>query len=354
VNTRRIALGGRKLRTAYPFLILGLAALGMTVAPRFSDGSITVFNVYNVFQIFADLGLLALALGLVMIAGEYDLSTAGAYVLGGILAVKLGEEHALIGIAAALIMGLLVGCVQGGIVAKLGLSAIPVTLGGYLLLIGTGHVVSGSRNLNYQNYAIGEVLDRPIASIFSVRSLATFGIFGLVWLVMSFTRIGPEMRAVGGDRRAGRVAGVPVGRTLILVLVVAGVFSALGGVLTSYSLASASPDVGLGPLIFATIAALLGGVSLAGGRGSALGIAAGVLSYAALQETLAVSGAPDHVANLVTGSLLLMVTAATAPELGRQLRTVRTRLASRGPGMASSGPLARVSSTPGDLKEDSR
>jgi ribose transport system permease protein len=331
------------LRDAYPLMILGLAALGLTLAPRFSEGSVTLFNVYNVFQIFADLGLLALALGLVMIAGEYDLSTVGSYVLGGIIAIKLGESHALLGLAAALALGLVVGSVQGGIVAKLHLSAIPVTLGGYLILIGSGHAVSGSRNLNFQNYSVGEVLDRPIAEIFSVRSLGTFGIFFLVWLTMRFTRIGSEVRAVGGDRRAARVAGVAVGRTLVLVLVVAGLFSALGGVLTSYSLASASPAVGLGPLIFATIAALLGGVSLAGGRGSALGIAAGVLSYAALQETLAIVGAPSHAANLVTGSVLIVVTAATAPELGRQLRIARTRLAGGAPRTVTAPALVHVS-----------
>lgn len=323
----------------YPFIILGLAVAAMYVLPVLTTGSVSSYNLYDVFQTSADYGLIALALGLSMIIGEYDLSTAGAYIFGGVVAIKFGGSSPLAGIGAALAMGLVVGLAQGLIVRWLRMSAVPLTLGGYLVLLGAAHIVTGSKTMNYANVSIGAQLDNPILTIFSERSLITLGVFALVWAIMRFTRIGPNVRAAGGDRRASRTAGVSVTRALVGVLVVSGMCSAAAGTLTTYSLASVSPDLGLTPIIFGTIAALLGGVSLAGGRGSAAGIAAGALSYALLQETLAIVGAQDYVSDLVTGLLLAVVTALTAPGLrpGVQALLTRVRTGRGQPGPSATG-----------------
>jgi ribose transport system permease protein len=314
-------------RDAYPLAILAVAVLAMLVLPSFSaTGTVSVLNFYNVFQTFSNYGLIALALGLSIVIGEYDLSTAGAYGFGGVVAIEFGGSSPALGLAAALGMGLVVGLTQGGIVAGLRMSAVPVTLGGYLILLGATHVITHSKTLSYGNIDIGAQLDDPILSVFSLRSLITLAVFVAVGVALHFSRLGPQVRAIGNDRRASRTAGVSVPRVLIVVLIVSGVCSAAAGALTSYSLASANPDLGLTPMIFGTIAALLGGVSLAGGRGSVAGIAAGVLTYAALQETLAMMATPDYVSDIVTGALLLLVTALAAPDLQPVLQTLRTRL----------------------------
>ncbi len=327
----RRALRGEWLRPrdVYPFAILGVAALGMAVSPQLTSGTVTVANVYDIGQIFADYGLISLAIGLAMITGEYDLSTAGAYALGAVIAVKLGGASPLLGLVAALVVGLVAGLVQGTLVSRLNISAVPVTLGGYLVLFGLNHELAGSKTVNLENYTIGLTLDEPILKIFSLRSLITLSVFAAVFIALRFTRIGAEMRAVGGDRRASRTAGIPVQRLLISVLIVSGLCSTAAGALKAFSLASANPDIGLTPLIFGTIAALLGGVSLTGGRGSVVGILAGVLSYATVQETLAITGAEDWQSQLTTGGLLLVVAALTAAHLKRELMGLITRLRSR-------------------------
>jgi ribose transport system permease protein len=316
-------------RDVYPFAILALAVLGMVVLPRLTSGTVSVVNVYDVGQIFADYGLIALALGLVMIAGEYDLSTAGAYAVGAVVAVKVGGSSPLLGLAAALAIGLGAGLVQGLIVSRLNMSAVPVTLGGYLVLLGLTHELSGSKTVNFDNYTIGLRLDEPIFDVFSLRSLICLGVYALVFAALRFTRLGRSLRAVGGDRRASRTAGVPVRRALVGVLVASGLCSTAAGGLKAFSLASANPDVGLTPLIFGTIAALLGGVSLSGGYGSVIGVLAGVLAYATLQETLAIIGAEDWQTLLTTGGLLVIVAVFTAPHLKRELAGLKTRVQSR-------------------------
>jgi ribose/xylose/arabinose/galactoside ABC-type transport system permease subunit len=319
----------------------------MFMLPSLTSGIVSSFNVYDVLQTFADYGLLALGLGLSMVAGEYDLSTVGTYIFGGVVAISFGGSSPLAGIAAAVAMGLLVGVIQAVVVRWLKMSALPVTLGGYLVLYGAAHVVSGSKTMTYANASIGARLDNPILTVFSLRSLITFGVFGLVWIVMRFTRLGPDIRAVGGERRASQVAGVSVSRTLVGVLAVSGMCSAAAGALTTYSLASINPDLGLTPIIFGTIAALLGGVSLAGGRGSAAGIAAGTLAYAFLQETLAIVGAQDYVSDLVTGALLAVVTALTAPGLRPGIQALRTRAVTGRGRAVRSGTIRVAPQTPG-------
>jgi len=143
-------------------------------------------------------------------------------------------------------------------------------------------------------------------------------------IVLRYLRVGRDLRAIGGDRRAARVAGVPVDRLLIGVFVVSALGAALPGALLSYSLATASPtNIGFDVLTFSATAALIGGVRLSGGKGGAAGIAAGVLSLSVLQEILAILRSPDYVSSLITGGLLVIVTIVWAPELSQWFKTTR-------------------------------
>ena len=168
----------------------------------------------------------------------------------------------------------------------------------------------------YENYTVGLRLDKPILQIFSIRSLVALGIFVVAAIVLRYLRVGRDIRAIGGDRRAARVAGVPVDRLLVGVFVISALGAALPGALLSYSLATASPtNIGFDVLTFSATAALIGGVRLSGGKGGAIGIAAGVLSLSVLQEILAILRSPDYVSSLITGGLLVLFTIVWAPDL---------------------------------------
>lgn len=317
---RRIRASGDTLT----YVVFAIAVAALWLVPVFTTTTISSGNVYNVLQTFADYGLLALAVGLTMIVAEYDLSTASMYSLAGMVAVLLGVDSPVLGVVAALAVGATSGVIQGLIIAKLRMSSVPVTLGGFIVNLGITYVIAHNKDVPYDNITVGLRLDEPIATIFSIRSLITVGVFLIVAFLFVSTRVGPEVRGTGGDRRAARTSGVRVDRVLLAVFVFAGVASAAAGSLHAYSLSSAQPDLGFAPLIFATIAALLGGVNLAGGRGSPLGIAAGALSLAILQEILAATAAPQYWSDLITGTLLLLVTIFAAPRIysWRQRRRV--------------------------------
>ncbi len=334
MSTRtRLRRWGRP-ETLLPVTSVAVTAAAFVLLPSYTDTTLAAFDVYNTLQIFARLGLLALALGLTMIAGEFDLSVVGTYALGGMLTVQAGQDHWAYGLAAAVGAGAAIGLVQGGIIAGLKLPSMPVTLATYIALLGLTSALSGGLTKTYANASVTLWVDQTVLTWFSPRSLITLGLFALAAVVLGLTRWGRELRAIGGDRRASRVAGVRVDRLLVGTFVASGALSALGGSLLSFSLGSANPDPGVQPLILAAAAALLGGVSLAGGRGTPLGLLGGILAVALLAEVVTVAALPAYVAQLFYAGLLGLIVVIDAPDLHSALVRQRTRL--RGAGVRPS------------------
>lgn len=319
------------LPQAAPFITLLVGVLALLSIPLLTTRSISIVNGYDVFQNFATYGLVALGLGLTMIIGEFDLSVSGMLAVGAMIAVKTGGTHPWLGALVAVGAGLVVGCIQGAIVAFLRINSMSVTVGGYIILLGLTNVIGHESSVGYTNYGVSETLDRSILSVFSIQSLIVLGVMLIVGLLLSFTRWGRDVRAAGGDRRASRVSGVRVDRVVVLVFAASAAFSGLAGALLAYSLATATPDLAsLETLIFAATAALLGGVGLVGGKGGILGLIAGVLSLSLLQEILATAAAPEYLSQIVTGALLLVTSALAAPEIGRWWKSVvRPRMSRR-------------------------
>jgi ribose/xylose/arabinose/galactoside ABC-type transport system permease subunit len=306
-----------------PFLTLAVFAIAFALLPQYASGEVGTANIADIFTLFAGIGLVALALGLTMIIGEYDLSVSSTYLLGGMLAVKTGGSSPVLGAAIAVAAGLLVGFIQGVVIAKLKMSSIPVTLGGFIALLGLVYVLSNSKSVNYSDIKVTIKLNEPVLTVFTERSLIAVGIFLVLAAVFAFTWLGRDIRAIGSERKAARASGVRVDRIVIGTFMASAAISAFSGAMLAYSLAYATPNRTVAPLVFATTAALLGGVSLSGGRGNPLGIGCGVLCLATLQEALAVTGSAAYVTYLVTGGLLLVVTVVDAPHLLRWWRTTK-------------------------------
>ncbi|WP_417509731.1 ABC transporter permease [Microbacterium sp.] len=293
------------------------------IVPLLNGRTPTLFSTYNALQSFAGLSLVALAIGLTMIIGEFDLSVLGTYALGGMIAVKLGGENPLVGALAAMVFCGVFGALQGFVIARFAVNSMAVTLAGYLVTLGATGTIGDDRSQPYANFDLTAFLNLPIAGIFSVRS----GIAILVIIVISVlflaTPLGRDMRATGGGRRASRTAGVRVNPIVIGTFAISGTLAALGGTLQSYGVATATSNPGLSPLIFAVTAALLGGIALTGGRGTPVGIAAGALGLSFLSQMFTDMASPQFVSSLVRGSLLVIVTVFATPVIIRYIRRLR-------------------------------
>lgn len=301
-----------------PYLIAVPILLAAIVADWGQGRVLSVGSAFSVLQQFATVGPTALAIGLTIIAREFDLSVAGMTSFAGCVAVLCGVQDPFLGILAASAVGLCVGAAQGLLTVRLRLSSVAVTLGGLLTLAGAGYVITGNATLGYARMDVALMVNAPLLGILSLRSLFALSVFVLAGLVLAYTRVGRDLVATGSDPQAARVAGVRTGAMVIGVFAVSGLLAATGGALISYSIAAASPAALANTLVPAVAAAIIGGVSLGGGRGSALGIAGGVLLLSMLRTSMSAVGVPPFAQDLVTGLVLLAVSLADAENLKKR------------------------------------
>ncbi len=329
--TARLATSARRwLRpeVATPVVSFCLVLAAYLLTPVYNGHQLSNFDAYNTLQAFGPLGLVALALGLTIIAGEFDVSVLGMQALGGVLAVRAGSGSGLLGVLAAVAACAFLGAVQGGIIARLRIHSMPVTIGTYIALIGLTNVVAGNETLTYTNTDASIWVNQTVLSWLSPRSIVALVAFALCWALFSRTRLGPEMRALGGDRRASRVVGVPVDRRLVALFAVSAALAGCAGALLAYSNASAQLNPGLQPLVLAAAAAVLGGLSLSGGRGAIWGLLLGALAVCLLEQVFAITALPTSSTQIVFGTLLLIVVVVDAPDLRASLARLRARRAS--------------------------
>jgi ribose/xylose/arabinose/galactoside ABC-type transport system permease subunit len=315
-----------KILLAYnvrPFTIMACAILVLALMDRGTGYFFSVGTVFSVMQLFATFGLVALGLGLSLLVREFDLSVAGIVGLAGCIAVMTGATYPWLGVLLGVGAGVLSGTVQGLIMTRLNLSSVGVTLGGLLTLQGMTYVLTENKTIGYPNIQVALGLNAPILHLFSVRSAVALAVFVLAALVMTYTHIGRDVIATGSDRRASRIAGLNTDRVIIGVFAASGASAALAGVLLSYSLSAASPVALSDVLAPAAAAAIVGGVSVVGGRGTPLGIAAGVLTLCILRSGLSAIGVQPHVHDIVTGLILIAIAVLDAPDLMRRVTTWR-------------------------------
>lgn len=314
-------------RDRRPYTLLVLVVIAIALIDRGRGYFLSIATSFSVMQLFATYGLVSLGLGLSMLVREFDISTAGMVTLGGAIAVLAGIDNPWLGLAAALTTGLAGGVIQGLIMTYLNLNSVAVTVGGLLTYEGAAYVLTGNQSISYPHVSLALALNAPIAGVLSVRSAIVIAIFFLLALVMAYTRIGRDILATGGDRRASAIAGVNTKAIIVGVFAASGVLCALSGTILSYGLAAASPSGLSDVLAPAAAGAIIGGVSLVGGRGRPMGIAAGVLILCLLRSGLNAAGASSAVHNIATGFILLAVAIADAPDLQRRLTEWRLRRA---------------------------
>lgn len=316
----RALLANRSVR---PYVLLVVITAVLWILDGGRGLFFTTSTAFSVLQQFATIGPIALGLGLSMITREFDLSVGGMLSLSGCIAVLTGAHDPALGVALAVLCGLAWGLFQGAVMVWLRLGSIGVTLGGLLTLGGLAYVVTGDRAISFPRMDIALAVNQPVLHVLSLRSIVALAAFLIAAFFMARTRVGRDVYATGSDRRAAMVAGVRTSVILPAVFACSGALAALGGALLSYSLAAASGVALTDALVPATAAAIIGGVSLMGGKGTPLGIVGGVLVLCLLSAGLNAIGTPPAVQDVVTGAVLFAVAVADAADLDPRLFAFR-------------------------------
>lgn len=264
---------------------------------------------FAVLQVVAPLGLAALGVGVTMIAGETDLSIGSMAVLGGVIAIRLGDHGVALAILAPIVAGALIGALQGFIVSLVRISSLVLTIGSLILLQGIAYLIAGNKPVSMTSFSIGEALTTRYF-IFSPLSLIFLALVVLSWVALKYTKYGAEVYAIGGGRREAQAAGVRTLRPLMLSFAFSGTMGGLVGALVSLQTGGATPT-GFGDVLLnAVAAAVIGGIALSGGKGTPWGIALGAVALGVISNGVNVLGAQYYVSQFLIGGLLLAVLGA--------------------------------------------
>ena len=272
-------------------------------------------NFYGIMQQASELSVLTMGLTLVLIAGKFDLSLESTFGLAPMLGVfcfmqvqggSLGlTDSPVLALLAMFAVAAAIGAFNGALVVYLKFNAFIATLATLILLRGVSLGVSQGQTL----YSLPQSITAPgQASLFSipVSFLIALGLLCVLSVFMSRHRLGRMLYAVGGNVQAARVAGIPVERMLIGVFIVAGVLAALAGLLQAGRIASIPSSLGQNLIFNAFAAAVLGGVSLNGGRGTVAGACGGVLLLVLIQNVLVLAQVPAYWISATTGAIILI------------------------------------------------
>jgi ribose transport system permease protein len=309
-----------------PSLALLVAIVAFVLIPLYSEQTLAPYDVFFTLETFASLSFITLGFGVLMIAGEFDLSIVGFYALSGVLAVDLGEHQPLVGLVVAVAICTAMGALQGFLIGKLRIPSMPVTLASYIGLLGLtlalGH---GENAVAYNNAGATTWIQITLLHVLSPRSIVTIAVFLVVGVLFTATRWGREVRAIGSDRDASRTAGVSVNRLLVGLFTLSAALGALAGVMLTYNTGGAVTEPGTDPLILGITGVLVGGVSLRGGRGSVGGLLAGSLAVALLEQIFEITSYPSYITELIFGGVLLVVVAFDAPGLRAAIARLRAK-----------------------------
>ncbi|MDQ1702351.1 MAG: sugar transport system permease protein [Frankiaceae bacterium] len=293
----------------------------------------SVANVTNILRDAAFTGIVAWGMTLVIISGEIDISVGSNAAFSSILLAKLTTAGwALpLAIVATLVVGMVFGLAAGMLRAYLGIPTFVSTLALYIALRGLANVLSQAvpipiESQSFQQLGIGSVFGIPTPAIIM------FVLFVVFSFVARRTVFGRSVFAVGGNADAARLSGTNVAGVRIALLGITGCLAALTGILIASRLGSGNSGAASGLEFEAIAAVVVGGTSLAGGRGNMLGTLLGVLFIAELVNGLVLLGVSPFMQDVVRGAVVLGAVVVNALIVRRQLNRSARR------GAAASAP----------------
>ncbi|AHK04053.1 MULTISPECIES: ABC transporter permease [Rhizobium/Agrobacterium group] len=291
-----------------------------------TDTFLTAGNLLNVVRQAAPILIVSVAMTLVIITGGIDLSVGSMVALinaVGAILMAAGYPWPLV-LVAMLMLGAVLGLLQGWFIAYQGIPAFIVTLAGLSILRGVALYITQGYSVPIPDAPGFFFLGRGDLFGFPVPALIGILITVVAYVVISSTRYGRRVVAVGSNLEAARRVGMPAKWILASVYMVAGVASAIAGLLIASRLGSGSSNAAVGFELQVVAAVVLGGTSLMGGRGTILGSVLGTMTIAVIGNGLILMHISPFFTQIVTGAIIL-----AAIWLNTRIFTTNFRLGSR-------------------------
>jgi ribose transport system permease protein len=313
LGDRRAALEFLLDNLVWLMLIVVLAVFSIFIPQFFQIG---IFA--NIVEQSTFVGVMAIGLAIVIIAGNMDLSVESVAALTAMvtgmlfcargigLGIVLTPEWLVIPVSLglALLVGAAIGFINGLLVVRLKMNAFIVTLASYIWVRGLVVAISGGRSAQDLAPSLRVMGIETILFIPLIAWLA-IGCYVLFTFVMAKTPFGRHVTMIGGNAVATFRAGIKVDRLVLITFMVAGAIAGVAGWLLAIRTSGATANLGVGMLFNAFAAVVIGGVSLKGGIGRLPGVYAGVLLLSSIHTAINLMGLPAHYTQMILGALVL-------------------------------------------------
>lgn len=291
-------------------LLVAMLVVFTAINPTF----LSLNNVGNALTFTVELGLIALAMTLLMTAGEFDLSVGSVFGFAPVMMwafFNAGIMPLPAAFIVAMLIALAIGLFSGLFVTRLGIPSFLVTLGMLLVVRGAAlWLTSGfpQRTWDAGNHWLATLLvgDFYVGGLRVYMSLIWFVLLAAIFhYLLTGTRFGNWIQATGGNPGAARNRGVPIQRVKVILFMLSAAMAAFAGIISSIRVSAANPNSGTGYELEVIAMVVIGGTVLSGGRGTIIGTVLGVLILRLMRNGIVLIGVPGLAYNIFIGAIIL-------------------------------------------------
>ena len=313
----------RRLRDVFlrwEWLLVALIVVVVIVNTRLSPFFLNTNNLLRTTSDFMEIGIMVLPMVFIIVTGNIDLSIASTLGLSASLMgwLYMGGWNIWLAAAAALLVSVLAGLVNGFLIARLRLPALVVTIGTLSFYRGLAYALLGDQAARGYPESFTYLGQGTLGGTRIPVALLLFAVLALVFgLVLHKTTFGRYLYAIGNNEPASRYSGVPVERVKMIIFVLSSVMAALAGFILAARFGSTRPDIGTGLELTVITVTVLGGVSIFGGSGTMVGAILALVLVGILRFGMGLVNLQGQVQDIVIG--LLLILSILLPRLGRLL-----------------------------------
>jgi ribose/xylose/arabinose/galactoside ABC-type transport system permease subunit len=309
-----------RLQQSGALVALAIVVVGASIV--FGGRFASVDNLLNILEASSFLGLVAVGMTFVIIGGGIDLSVGSMLALSAVLAAYGSQYGSLAAVVLPLSVCGLIGLANGVLVGRARLAPFIVTLATLLFARGLAFAVSDEGNTIYRIEAGQAVLALGQGTVGPLRFPIVIAALVVLagWVVLTRTRYGIAVAAIGGSEEAARLMGVPIARIKTAMYAVSGLLAGLAGLLVAARSSSGQSTIGVGLELQAIAAVVIGGTLLTGGAGSIIGTLAGVLLLNVINNVINQVGTLSSYYQQVVSGLFLVAVVLVQRYLTREQR----------------------------------
>ncbi|MCL4385928.1 MAG: ABC transporter permease [Actinobacteria bacterium] len=308
-STEKISIGRRLsfLNSQITYLILVIIIVGI-IATALNPNFLTLRNFFNIMQQVSVLGILTMCMSLLMISGGLDISIGNMAGLVAMIFAKMliAGKGIPISVITVLAIALILGFINGLIIAKSKVTPLIITLGMNYVFLGVALIIGGGRpqTITGQFEFLGEAKIGPVpVSIIIYLLILLFAFF-----LRKNTKYGRRLNAIGGNTQAAFLSGINVDWHIISIYALSGLIVGLAGLVLVSRLGMVRADSGSDFALQALAAAIIGGITFEGGRGSLVGAFFGVLLLGILYNAMNIIGVNSYVQTIILGAIIVVAT----------------------------------------------